>query len=89
MRAPGDFVPESSRRARGFATWAALSELGRTGIAEMIERCCPLARRFAEKLTEAGVTVVNDVVLTRSAWSRPCSVPVSAGWARPRGAAAG
>ncbi|GAB3717177.1 pyridoxal-dependent decarboxylase [Amycolatopsis oliviviridis] len=65
VRAPGDFVPESSRRARGFATWAALGELGRTGIAEMIERCCALARRFAEQLTEAGITVVNDVVLNQ------------------------
>lgn len=66
VRAPSDFVPESSRRARGFATWAALSELGRAGIAEMIERCCALARRFAEKLEACeGVTVVNDVVLNQ------------------------
>lgn len=66
VRAPSDFVPESSRRARGFATWAALSELGRSGIAEMIERCCALARRFAEKLEACeGVTVVNDVVLNQ------------------------
>ncbi|UUV29066.1 aminotransferase class V-fold PLP-dependent enzyme [Amycolatopsis roodepoortensis] len=66
VRAPSDFVPESSRRARGFATWAALSELGREGIAEMIERCCALARRFAEKLEACeGVSVVNDVVLNQ------------------------
>lgn len=66
VRAPSDFVPESSRRARGFATWAALGELGRAGIAEMIERCCALARRFAEKLDACeGVTVVNDVVLNQ------------------------
>ncbi|MFK0245578.1 pyridoxal phosphate-dependent decarboxylase family protein [Amycolatopsis azurea] len=66
VRAPSDFVPESSRRARGFATWAALSELGRVGIAEMIERCCALARRFAGKLDAyEGVTVVNDVVLNQ------------------------
>lgn len=65
VRAPSNFVPESSRRARGFATWAALSELGRAGIAEMVERCCALARRFAEQLTEAGFTVVNDVVLNQ------------------------
>ncbi|WP_181770490.1 pyridoxal phosphate-dependent decarboxylase family protein [Amycolatopsis pittospori] len=64
-RAPSDFVPESSRRARGFATWAALSELGRTGVAELIERCCALARRFAERLTAAGIAVVNDVVLNQ------------------------
>ncbi|WP_409493635.1 pyridoxal phosphate-dependent decarboxylase family protein [Amycolatopsis sp. cmx-11-12] len=65
VRAPSNFVPESSRRARGFATWAALSELGRAGIAEMVERCCALARRFAEQLTKAGFTVVNDVVLNQ------------------------
>ncbi|RSM81398.1 aspartate aminotransferase family protein [Amycolatopsis sp. WAC 01375] len=66
VRAPSDFVPESSRRARGFATWAALSELGRAGIAEMVERCCALARRFAEKLEASeGITVVSDVVLNQ------------------------
>ncbi|MEV7550539.1 aminotransferase class V-fold PLP-dependent enzyme [Amycolatopsis sp. NPDC089917] len=65
VRAPSDYVPESSRRARGFATWAALSELGRSGIAELIERCCALARRFAERLAAAGITVVNDVVLNQ------------------------
>ncbi len=60
----GDFVPESSRRARGFATWAALRSLGRSGVAELVDRCCDLARRFAEGLDElAGVEVVNDVVL--------------------------
>ncbi len=65
VRAPSDFVPESSRRARGFATWAALSELGRSGIADLIERCCALARRFAGKLAAEGITVVNDVVLNQ------------------------
>ncbi|MFI9451596.1 pyridoxal phosphate-dependent decarboxylase family protein [Amycolatopsis sp. NPDC052450] len=66
VRAPSDFVPESSRRARGFATWAALSELGRAGIAEMVERCCALARRFAGELEASeGITVVNDVVLNQ------------------------
>ena len=62
----GDFVPESSRRARGFATWAALRSLGRSGVAELVDRCCDLARRFAEGLDElAGVEVVNDVVLNQ------------------------
>ncbi len=66
VRAPGDFVPESSRRARGFATWAALSELGRSGVAELVERCCALARRFAGQLAKSeGVTIVNDVVLNQ------------------------
>jgi glutamate/tyrosine decarboxylase-like PLP-dependent enzyme len=65
-RAPGDFVPESSRRARGFATWAAVRELGRSGVAELVERCCALATRFAEQLRAVeGVDVVNDVVLNQ------------------------
>ena len=46
-RNPSDFVPELSRRARGIEIWAALSSLGRTGLAEMIERHCAQARRFA------------------------------------------
>jgi glutamate/tyrosine decarboxylase-like PLP-dependent enzyme len=66
LRAPSDYVLESSRRARGFATWAALRQLGRTGVAELVERCCSLARRFAEQLDAIdGVTVVNDVVLNQ------------------------
>jgi glutamate/tyrosine decarboxylase-like PLP-dependent enzyme len=65
-RAPGDYVTESSRRARGFATWAALRQLGRSGVAGLVERCCTLARRFAGQLSAAdGVTVVNDVVLNQ------------------------
>jgi glutamate/tyrosine decarboxylase-like PLP-dependent enzyme len=65
-RAPGDYVIESSRRARGFATWAALRELGRVGVGELVDRCCRLARRFAEQLAELdGATVVNDVVLNQ------------------------
>ena len=60
-----DYTPESSRRARGFAVWAALRELGRDGVAELVERCCRLARRFADGLAAAGVEVVNDVVLNQ------------------------
>ena len=62
----GDFVPESSRRARGFATWAALRSLGRSGVADLVDGCCDVARRFAERLDELdGVDVVNDVVLNQ------------------------
>ena len=60
------FVPESSRRARGFAVWAALRTLGRPGVAELVDRCCALARRFALALDEMpGVQVLNDVVLNQ------------------------
>ena len=66
LRSPSAYVLESSRRARGFATWAALRQLGRNGIAGLIERCCALARRFADQLAAVdGVTVVNDVVLNQ------------------------
>jgi glutamate/tyrosine decarboxylase-like PLP-dependent enzyme len=62
----GDFAPESSRRARGFATWAALRSLGRSGVAQLVDRCWGLARRFAEGLDDLdGVHVVNDVVLNQ------------------------
>ncbi len=67
LRAPSDFVPESSRRARGFVTWAALRELGREGLADLVERCCALARRFADRLAAIdGVTIANDVVLNQA-----------------------
>ena len=66
LRGPGDFVLESSRRARGFATWAALRQLGRSGLEQMVDRCCDLAQDFAAQLGEVpGVTVVNDVVLNQ------------------------
>ncbi|MFI7250367.1 pyridoxal phosphate-dependent decarboxylase family protein [Micromonospora chalcea] len=63
--AGADLTAESSRRARGFAAWAGLRELGRDGVAALVERCCALARRFADGLTEAGFEVVNDVVLNQ------------------------
>jgi glutamate/tyrosine decarboxylase-like PLP-dependent enzyme len=65
-RDPLDHNPEFSRRARGFAVYAALRALGRTGVTEMVERCCRLARLFAALLADAdGVTVLNEVVLNQ------------------------
>ncbi|HEV2851681.1 MAG TPA: aminotransferase class V-fold PLP-dependent enzyme [Thermoanaerobaculia bacterium] len=65
-RNPFDYVPEASRRARGFTVWAALRSLGRQGIAELVERCCALAKRFEERLRrEPGVEILNDVVLNQ------------------------
>lgn len=62
----GDLVLESSRRARGFATWAAIRSLGRSGIADMVARCCALARRLAAGVAEIpGMEVVNEVVLNQ------------------------
>ena len=66
VRSPGDYVLESSRRARGFSTWAALRQLGRSGVAELVERCCALARSFAAQLeTVEGISIMNDVVLNQ------------------------
>jgi glutamate/tyrosine decarboxylase-like PLP-dependent enzyme len=65
-RDPFDYVPEFSRRARGFTVWAALRSLGRAGISDLVDRCCALARRFAEALSrEPGVEILNDVVLNQ------------------------
>lgn len=67
-RNPSDYVPELSRRARGFATWALIRYYGRNRIAEMITRHCACARRFAQKLgAETGVKILNDVVLNQVA----------------------
>ncbi|HEX5340268.1 MAG TPA: aminotransferase class V-fold PLP-dependent enzyme [Gammaproteobacteria bacterium] len=65
FRAPSDFVPELSRRARGVEVWTALRALGRAGVAEMIERNCRQARRFAEGFKAAGYQILNDVVLNQ------------------------
>ncbi|MBQ1046073.1 aspartate aminotransferase family protein [Micromonospora sp. C32] len=65
VAAGADLTAESSRRARGFAVWAGLRELGRDGVAALVERCCALARRFADGLAAAGFEVVNDVVLNQ------------------------
>lgn len=60
-----DWGPEFSRRARGFAVYAALRSLGRKGVAELVERCCAHARLFAELLEASGATILNDVVLNQ------------------------
>jgi glutamate/tyrosine decarboxylase-like PLP-dependent enzyme len=61
-----DWVPEFSRRARGFAVYAALRTLGRRGLQELVERCCDGAATFAERVTELdGVEVLNEVVLNQ------------------------
>jgi glutamate/tyrosine decarboxylase-like PLP-dependent enzyme len=64
-REPWDWSPEASRRARVFPVWAALRSLGRSGVAELVERCCTLAARFATGLAAEGFTIGNDVVLNQ------------------------
>jgi glutamate/tyrosine decarboxylase-like PLP-dependent enzyme len=65
-REPMDWTPEASRRARGFAVYAALRSLGRRGVEDIVDRCCRLARRFADRLrTEPSIQILNDVVLNQ------------------------
>ena len=64
-RNPADFTPELSRRARGVEIWAALQSLGRSGVADLIQRTCRHARRFAEGLQAAGYSILNEVVLNQ------------------------
>lgn len=64
-RQPCDYTPESSRRARGIEAWAALSALGRSGLGELVERCCRQARRFGSALAEAGFEILNEVALNQ------------------------
>ncbi|KQZ79131.1 pyridoxal-dependent decarboxylase [Mesorhizobium sp. Root157] len=65
-RDPSHYVPELSRRARGFATWAMLKHLGRQGVAELVDRHCTLAALMAGLLrAEPGVAILNEVVLNQ------------------------
>ncbi|MFN7952485.1 MAG: aminotransferase class V-fold PLP-dependent enzyme [bacterium] len=64
-RNPSDYTPEFSRRARGVDVWAVLRTLGRSGVAELIERCSRHARRFAEGLRAAGFEILNEVALNQ------------------------
>jgi len=62
-----DWAPEASRRARAFPLYAALRQLGRRGVGELVERHCALAARIAERLgAEPGVAILNDVVLNQA-----------------------
>ncbi|MGZ8649325.1 MAG: pyridoxal phosphate-dependent decarboxylase family protein, partial [Solirubrobacteraceae bacterium] len=65
-REPFDYVPEMSRRARGVPVYAALCSLGRSGLAELVERCCALARRLAVAMEDVPeAEVLNEVVLNQ------------------------
>ena len=84
-RNPVDYVPELSRRARGFATWAMIRALGRAGISDMVARHCRLARRMADALAaESGIEIVNDVVLNQLAVRFGAGRPVAEGDAQTR-----
>jgi len=65
QREPSHYNPELSRRARGGELWAGLRSLGRTGMAEIVERTSSHARRFAAGMRAAGYQVLNDVVINQ------------------------
>ena len=64
-REPMQNGPESSRRARAVEIWAALRNLGRQGVADLVERTCQHAMRFADRLRSAGFEILNEVVLNQ------------------------
>jgi glutamate/tyrosine decarboxylase-like PLP-dependent enzyme len=65
-RDPSAYVPELSRRARGFATWAMIRQFGRSGLAGRVEQCCAIARRIADALRdEPGVKVIGPLELNQ------------------------
>ena len=66
-RDPREFVPEESRRGRAVPVYAALRTLGRDGLGSLVERCCRLARRIADRVSaHPAVSVLNDVVLNQA-----------------------
>ncbi|MBL7487749.1 aspartate aminotransferase family protein [Frankia sp. AgB1.9] len=66
VRNPMDYTPEMSRRARALVLWTTLRHLGADGVAELVERCCALARRMADQLARVdGVTVLAEVTLNQ------------------------
>ena len=64
-RIPYQYTPDFSRRARGIEVWAALRQLGRAGLADLIERTCRFAERFAQGLAQSGHRILNEVVLNQ------------------------
>jgi len=62
---PKDMVPEFSRRARGVEVWAAIKEMGKEGIVDLINRCCKHAEALATGLRGMGYEILNDVVLNQ------------------------
>jgi glutamate/tyrosine decarboxylase-like PLP-dependent enzyme len=65
QREPAHYTPEFSRRARGVELWAGLRSLGRSGMAEIVDRTCSHARRFAAGLQAAGYRILNEVVINQ------------------------
>ncbi len=64
-REPLYHTPDSSRRARGVELWATLKSLGKSGLADLIDRTCAHAQKFAAGLRDAGYEILNDVVINQ------------------------
>lgn len=60
-----DYTPDNSRRARAVEVWVALNSLGRTGLADLINRNCRQARDMASRLSTGGVEILNEVILNQ------------------------
>jgi glutamate/tyrosine decarboxylase-like PLP-dependent enzyme len=61
-----DWTLEASRRARAVPIHVVLRMLGRAGLADLVDRCCRLARRMADRLRETqGIQILNDIVLNQ------------------------
>lgn len=61
-----DWNPEWSRRARGFPSYAALRQLGRRGVAQMIDGCCEHARNIVAGVGRLpGVKVVFEPIINQ------------------------
>ena len=65
VRDPMHYSPDGSRRARSVDLWAAYQYLGRSGVADLVERCCRHAARFAALIEAGGYEVLNEVVLNQ------------------------
>ena len=59
------YTPEMSRRARSIELWATLKYLGKNGVQEIVDQLCDHAKYFAEKLSENGFFVLNEVVFNQ------------------------
>jgi glutamate/tyrosine decarboxylase-like PLP-dependent enzyme len=58
-------APQASQRARQVEVWAVLRTLGRQGVADLVVRTCNHAQAMAAYLRQAGLQVLNDVVLNQ------------------------
>lgn len=62
-----DYTPDWTRRARGYPVYAALRELGRSGVADLIDRCCDHAATLANGIAALpGGELVSPATLNQA-----------------------